>query len=248
MAPTARDMVSHQKQWDCKKGLRASRCQLSKSKEKGAETKCRWGRWKSFFLCKIPCFMNHLDKKIITSFPISKGKERISNAEAVAEKRRLSELEASLPKVFICWREKLRPRKICNLPRSDPPSRWELCTLTCCSGSSSLPHSYAELIFYSSQQPPVPLLQKCTWSSSSHLLRTNFSSRTDQGVRKGSALLALPSACGKHRIGGAWDATWGPGWFLSGNSCLQISTKNGGSSNNSPAKSASSERGVTLQY
>lgn len=63
--------------------------------------------------------MNYLDKKIIIFFFIFKGKERILNVEVVVEKRRLFELEVFFFKVFICWREKFRFRKICNLFRLD---------------------------------------------------------------------------------------------------------------------------------
>ena len=239
-------MLPHQERWSCKKGLRASRCQLSKSKEKG-ERKCRQGRMKDFFLCKIPCFMNHLGKKSSPSFPFLRWRKELQMLKQVSctEKQWVSEPEASSSTAYICCQKNLGPGKNCNLPQSDSCPLRTLPSIYC-SGSSSLLGCCAELIFFSSQLL-VRLLQKCTISSSSHLFRTYFSTRAEQRVRKASTLWVLPSTCGKHReLRDALDATLGRGrgWggFPVGDSCLQISTESSGLSKKN------SERGRTPKH
>lgn len=106
-----------------------------------------------------------------------------------------------------------------------------LLSIYCC-GSSSLPDSQAELTFFSFRQPPVPLLHKCTVSSTSYLPRTNFSTRTDQRVSKAPTLLAFLCTCRKHwELEMIWMQPQGRDGFLLGDSYLQISTQNSGLSN-----------------
>lgn len=151
--------------------------------------------------------MNRLGKKSSPSFPFLRWRKELQMLKQVSctGKQRVSEPGASLSTAYICLQKNLGPGKNCNLPRSDSCPLRTLPSLYC-SGSSSLLGCCAELIFFSSQQLLVTLLQKCTISSSSHLFRTYFSTRAEQRVRKAST---LPSTCGKHReLEMPWMQPW----------------------------------------
>lgn len=157
-------------------GVRASSCQLSKSKGKGADRKRR-------FLSKLPCHES-LGKthRAMLPFPFQRGRKEFqvpklaSSTEAPVSEREASLLTALLPLLLgnpgpretLLPAENSAPYLLVRSRRSLPGS-----------------HTSASL---SSQQPWLSLLRKRTRSSSSFSLRSNIGPRWTGGQEMSSPI------------------------------------------------------------